>query len=411
MSAPKPSSRTSWHIGVLVLLGMVIGVTVVFIGSKDLGEAMRAGSPAESQQKSGERVVVGQWSTGARRASATRTQAPQHRVDGRLAIADELVVTTASGVTIDQIARHYGATIVGGMEHIGAYRLQFSSAAAASSARSRMAGDAGVDRIEANYVVTPPPPVQLTGDESGAVLANRNLQPVDSDSPIVIGLVDTQVGPDLIGADGFLIDPQLEPVAEGENGSPTHGSAVVASMMSGMADVLGDGAESTVRILPVDVYDGAGVTTSYQVAEGVVEAIEAGATVINLSLGSDSSSALLQDVLVVGDELGVVFVGAAGNEPVTTEVYPAAYPSVLAVTAVNPDGSFADYANRGDFIDVGAPGLVEFGSGDGVYLSAGTSMATGVVSGMVAAVAETEGISVSSARALVAKKLAIESSE
>ena len=73
-------------------------------------------------------------------------------------------------------------------------------------------------------------------------------------------------------------------------------------------------------------------------------------------------------------ERGVLFLAAAGNEPTTAPNYPAAYPEVLAVTAGGRNGQLASYANRGDFVDVAAPGssIIHF---DGkAYLVSGTSV-------------------------------------
>ncbi len=55
---------------------------------------------------------------------------------------------------------------------------------------------------------------------------------------------------------------------------------------------------------------------------------------------------------------GVVFIAAAGNMgPTAAPSYPAAYPHVVAVTAVNRDGLNYKSANRGSYIDVSAPGV------------------------------------------------------
>jgi subtilisin family serine protease len=55
---------------------------------------------------------------------------------------------------------------------------------------------------------------------------------------------------------------------------------------------------------------------------------------------------------------GFVFVAAAGNDgPAADPAYPAAYPQVIAVTAVGKDMRNYPYANRGPHIDVAAPGV------------------------------------------------------
>ena len=88
------------------------------------------------------------------------------------------------------------------------------------------------------------------------------------------------------------------------------------------------GGKTSVQILPVDVYGQSPGTTTFDVASGIVAAINAGANVINLSLGGDGESTILHQIIQERHDKGIVFVGAAGNEPVTSPFYPAAYPEV-----------------------------------------------------------------------------------
>jgi thermitase len=83
---------------------------------------------------------------------------------------------------------------------------------------------------------------------------------------------------------------------------------------------------------------------------------------------------------------GVLFFGAAGNSPTTAPTYPAAYPGVMAVTAVDRQGNLAPYANRGSFVDVAAPGAsVVYYNGQSFFIS-GTSASTAFVSGSAAGI-------------------------
>jgi subtilisin family serine protease len=84
---------------------------------------------------------------------------------------------------------------------------------------------------------------------------------------------------------------------------------------------------------------------------------------------------------------GVVFIAAAGNQgPVAPPSYPAAYPDVIAVTAVNRKGENYRHANRGSYIDVSAPGvdvLAALPDGRTGYKT-GTSFAAPFVTAIVA---------------------------
>ncbi len=78
---------------------------------------------------------------------------------------------------------------------------------------------------------------------------------------------------------------------------------------------------------------------------------------INMSFSGPRDD-LVGEAIERMSESGVLFVAAAGNEgPTADPSYPAAYPQVIAVTAVTKDLRNYRYANRGDHIDLAAPGV------------------------------------------------------
>ncbi|WP_431047393.1 type VII secretion-associated serine protease mycosin [Streptomyces sp. P1-3] len=129
-------------------------------------------------------------------------------------------------------------------------------------------------------------------------------------------------------------------------------------------------------------------------AEGIRWATDHGADVINLSLGDDSESAHpepAEDAAVqyaLGK--GVVVVASAGNagEKGDRVSYPAAYPGVIAVTAVDRYGSRAAFSTRRWYATVCAPGVdVVIADPDRRYYQGwGTSAAAAYVSGAAALV-------------------------
>lgn len=156
------------------------------------------------------------------------------------------------------------------------------------------------------------------------------------------------------------------------------------------------------RILPVRVIleDGDSARTKARntrgnaLAEGIRWAADQGADVINLSLGDDSKSAHpepAEDAAVqYALKKGSVVVASAGNggEKGDHISYPAAYPGVIAATAVDKYGTRASFSTRRWYATVSAPGDdVVIADPDRKYYEGwGTSAAAAFVSGAVALV-------------------------
>ncbi|TCL45811.1 subtilase family protein [Thermolongibacillus altinsuensis] len=108
--------------------------------------------------------------------------------------------------------------------------------------------------------------------------------------------------------------------------------------------------------MPIKVLNSEGYGSSFDVAKGIIWAVDHGARVINLSLGNYQPSELLQEAVRYAYDRDVVLIAASGNDYSAQPSFPAAYPEVLSVGAVNPDGSLAEFSNYGDYLDVVAPG-------------------------------------------------------
>ncbi len=301
-------------------------------------------------------------------------------------IRNELVVTLRPGARIEDIARLLGAKITGRIDSLNTYRLEFKDEEAARKARAWLEEHPDVEAIDFNFTVETPPPIQPLGGDFTPAFTLKPKDP-DGNCPIVVGLIDGPVGSLSKELDPFLLPPIS---VAGESPQPaelTHGPAMAETILRSVQASTPTGS-SSVRLLPVDVYGPNGTTSTFQVAEGIYRAVNAGANVINLSLGSPGDSPILRQLIQTAAQQGVVFFSAAGNEPVTTPVYPAAYPEVIAVTAADRNGQIASYANRGAFVDIMTPGtsIVPFNGQS--YLVNGTSTATAYASGIAAALAD-----------------------
>ncbi|MFH9710790.1 type VII secretion-associated serine protease mycosin [Streptomyces luteogriseus] len=217
---------------------------------------------------------------------------------------------------------------------------------------------------------------------------------VEADHPDLAGNV--LPGKDLVG---FGAEP-------GDRAWARHGTAMAGIIAGhghgpGNADgVLGIAPEA--KILPVRVIleDGdssrakARSTRGNALAEGIRWAADHGADVINLSLGDDSASAHPEpsedQAVQYALKKGVVVVASAGNggEKGDHISYPAAYPGVIAATAVDRAGTRASFSTRRWYATVSAPGVdVVIADPDHKYYEGwGTSAAAAFVSGAAALV-------------------------
>ncbi|MFF9120843.1 type VII secretion-associated serine protease mycosin [Streptomyces massasporeus] len=226
---------------------------------------------------------------------------------------------------------------------------------------------------------------------------------------ITVAVLDTGVEadhPDLAGnvlPGKDLVRFGAEP---GDRAWARHGTAM-AGIIAGHGHGPGNangvlGIAPEAKILPVRVIleDGdpsrakARSTRGNALAEGIRWAADHGADVINLSLGDDSASAHPEpsedQAVQYALKKGVVVVASAGNggEKGDHISYPAAYPGVIAATAVDRAGTRASFSTRRWYATVSAPGVdVVIADPDHKYYEGwGTSAAAAFVSGAAALV-------------------------
>ena len=298
-------------------------------------------------------------------------------------VANELVVVMKpdQSTNIDALAARLGARVVGRIEAERAYRLSFVDEASTAAARRRLSADNSVADIESNYSI--PLPAQPQSLQLSSPMPFQ-LKPKTGSDSVIVGLIDSSVQSLGQRMQDFLLPAiQVSGRAAGGNSELSHGTAMAETILRAAAQ-FAPSADSPIRILPVDVYGASPATTTFAVAQGIAAAVNAGATVINLSLAGPGESQLVANLVEQAHQAGVIFLGAAGNQPTTQPSYPAALPDVIAVTAGDRRGNIASYANRGNFVDVVAPGisLVQF-QGTAYFVS-GTSSSTAFVSGLAA---------------------------
>jgi subtilisin family serine protease len=134
--------------------------------------------------------------------------------------------------------------------------------------------------------------------------------------------------------------------------------------------------------------EGKAVLSGASISKGIIYATDNGAHVINISSGSNKYSNSYHDVLKYAIDHGVVIVCSAGNEGSNSPVYPAAYDldGLISVGATTDEDKPALFSNRGDWVDVSAPGqhIVSTMNNDRYGQIHGTSFASPIVAGIAA---------------------------
>ncbi len=313
------------------------------------------------------------------RQNATQLVRPVKRVEAKR-IANELVVRLKPGASIEELARQLGAKVVGRIDSLNAYRLRFDDAAAADAARQLLGNNPDVASVDNNYVIDRPSGPN-NSDGSG-IMPHLTMKPPPDSGRVIVGLIDTAVQPLGNDLDQFLQkqvsvagDARLDP------SSPSHGTAMADAILRSLE--YATQGNTSVQILPVDVYGPNQATSTFDVANGIATAVNRGAKVINLSLGSPTTSGFLDDIIAQARNLGILMIASAGNDPTGQPVYPAASPGVLGTTAIER-GTLASYANYGSFVSLGAPGNLLMPFGSQTFLVQGTSVSSAVVSGAAA---------------------------
>lgn len=179
------------------------------------------------------------------------------------------------------------------------------------------------------------------------------------DEDIKIAVIDTGVDldhPDLSTrlVEGYnILGENTNP--DDDNGHGTHVAGIIASETNNREGIAGLTWYN--KIMPIKAMSAEGYGTTFDIAKGIIWAVDNGADVINLSLGNYKESSVLKRAIRYAYNNNVVMIAAAGNDGSSQPSYPAAYPEVLSVSAVNNDGTLAEFSNYGNYINISAPGV------------------------------------------------------
>ncbi len=191
----------------------------------------------------------------------------------------------------------------------------------------------------------------------------------------------------LQGGHNFVEGPGQDPANffdDSFNSHGTHVAGIIAAEENGIGVI---GVAPQADIFAIKVLDGAGFGLEEWIIAGIEWAVNNGVQVINLSIeGPDRQG--LHDACDAAYDAGILIVGAGGNSlagdgPVE---FPAAYGSVIAVTATDASDVPGYFAPIGVELELAAPGVEVLSTvaGGGYDYLSGTSQAAPHVTGVVA---------------------------
>jgi len=275
-------------------------------------------------------------------------------------VADELNIGYRKGSQVRELAESVQADIIRDLPGLGLLTLRLPRGRAVTALQS-LEARSDVLFAEPNYVV------RTAARPNDPLLPNQRAleraevlkvfdQPVGG--RVVVAVLDTGLDtnhPDLQG--------RIVPGYDSVNGSATmrddngHGTAIAGIIAAISDNNIGiAGIAQNAVVMPIKVADRDGIASVADFAAGLKFAVDQGARVVNMSLGTRVPSRTLELVIRAAHSLGAVMIGAAGNDPVHHAVYPAAYDEVIAVTVTGDEPELGYSAVLAEEVEVGAPG-------------------------------------------------------
>ncbi|MCW2667509.1 MAG: putative subtilase-family protease, partial [Frankiales bacterium] len=222
-------------------------------------------------------------------------------------------------------------------------------------------------------------------------LRDREARTLSTGAGVLVAVLDTGIDATHEDLDPARVLPGTNYVPDGRrtpldgNGHGTHVAGIIAAARD---NGLGIAGLSDARILPMRVLNDEGAGSVSWLITAMLDAMDAGADVLNLSLGGTAYNAVLARVTADALAAGITVVAAGGNDRASgspTE-YPASLPGVLGVASHNSAGRSSTFSSTGSQVDLSAPGegiasLAERGQ---YALMSGTSQAAPYATAAVA---------------------------
>ncbi|MEP2775253.1 MAG: S8 family serine peptidase [Luteolibacter sp.] len=170
-----------------------------------------------------------------------------------------------------------------------------------------------------------------------------------------------------------------------------HGTSVASLIFSN--DPRAPGIAPGATPISVRIAGDDGSSNSFLIAQGIIAAVDAGAQLINISLGGYGNSTLVENAVAYAASKNAVIISSSGNTGTAGVLYPAAYPSVIAVGSVDAGNQYLNFSTTGNQVSVSAPGygITAAYPNDMAARVTGTSFSAPIVTGTIAATMSNTG--------------------
>ncbi|MEO8351554.1 MAG: S8 family serine peptidase [Chthoniobacteraceae bacterium] len=284
-----------------------------------------------------------------------------------------------------------GLEVLDRLDRLQSVRVRYDSLNALAADLANHTDDYG--DLDANYFVYPPEVPQSEPRMGGkpVPIGNGLLETlgVTGDTSkwgagVTIAVLDSGAAADATFGTNRLrhLDVGLGVTPMPEDG---HGTAV-ASLAGGMdGDAVGLAPGANLLSIRVTAEDG--LSDSFTLSRAIIAAADAGAQIVNVSLGSYADSNVMARAIDYATSRSVLVVASAGNDQAGQLTWPAANPSVISVGAVDATEQQVFFSNSGDQLQITAPGygLQTAWLNNQRVLIDGTSASAPIVAGAIAA--------------------------
>ena len=309
--------------------------------------------------------------------------------DGSYYVRDEVLLRVKPGTDLEAVEAFlakWGGRVVDSFVAPGIFRVRLPEGSDVQALVKELREKLGKESAEPNFAY----PVPGSPGDIKRPPVDPTLAP--GENPVPVAVIDSGLSPEArmdryVLASLDAINPE-QAISDDEG----HGTQM-ALIAAGLVKPMGAAADSGIHapIIPIRAFDENGFTSAFHLMQSIEFALRHGARVMSLSWGSETRSEFLGDALEAARLQGLVIVASAGNEPTGQPHYPAAYPSVIGVGALGPDGKPWEKSNSGDFVALYAPGFASMPVGyrgeAGIY--AGTSISAAFAANRIASILST----------------------